>query len=80
MPLSDNPRAVRVLYTNHRGTTEWRSVEPMEKTLRFRSTEWHPECQWVIDVWDLDKKAVRTFAVKDIKEWVVPTKRKPDEN
>jgi hypothetical protein len=60
------PDAV-VLYTNYKGETSWRRVVPLR--VRYGSNEWHPEPQWLLDVWDSDKAAERTLAMKDCKEW-----------
>ena len=32
----------------------------------FGSTDWHPEPQWLMDAWDLDKGTIRSFALCDI--------------
>ena len=32
-------------------------------------TEWHPEEQWILDAFDLDRNAERSFAFKDIVDW-----------
>ena len=41
-----------------------RRVRPIE--LWYGKTEWHPEEQWLLKAWDLDKDAERNFAWKDI--------------
>lgn len=58
---------VRILYTNYKGETAWRVIEP--RAVCWGSNEWHPEPQWLLDAWDADRQAVRTFAMKDIREW-----------
>jgi hypothetical protein len=30
------------------------------------NNEWHPESQWLMDVFDHDKQEARTFAVRDM--------------
>lgn len=62
-----NVRAVYVLYTNYKGETAWRTIKPL-RTYEGKS-KWHPEKQWLMDVWDYEKEAERTFAIKDISEW-----------
>lgn len=52
------------LYTNHEGKESFRHAVP--KSIRFDSTEWHPEKQWIMRAWDVDKKAMRDFAMKDM--------------
>lgn len=54
-------------YTNHRGKTSVRFARPIN--FCFGSTEYHPEPQWLMHAFDLDKNAERTFAMKDIKDW-----------
>ena len=58
---------VKILYTNWQGETAIRRIIPQE--LVFIATEWHPEKQWCINAYDLDKKAERTFACSGIKSW-----------
>lgn len=52
-----------VTYTNWRGETSTRRIIP--KSVRYGSTEWHPEPQWLLLAWDDDKKTDREFALKD---------------
>lgn len=63
-------RAVRILYTNHRGETALRRIVP--ESIRFGSSEWHPEPQWLLEAMDEEKGAARSFAMKDIRAWLVP--------
>jgi hypothetical protein len=37
--------------------------------IAFGSNEFHPEPQWLLHGWELNKQAERTFAIKDIKDW-----------
>jgi predicted DNA-binding transcriptional regulator YafY len=62
-----NAKAVKILYTNYRGETSRRVILP--EKIWFGSTEWHPEAQWLLDAHDVEKYAIRNFAMKDIKEW-----------
>ncbi len=64
----DDERSVRILYTNYRGETSLRRIVP--ERIHFGSTEWHPEPQWLLDAVDIEKKATRSFALKDIRAWV----------
>jgi predicted DNA-binding transcriptional regulator YafY len=63
----EKEKSVRILYTNWEGKTSLRTIIP--KDLVYISTEWHPEAQWCINAFDLDKNAERTFTCKDIKAW-----------
>lgn len=58
---------VKVRYTNWKGQTSLRTIEPIK--LFWGSTEYHPEEQWLLKCWDVEKGAERTFAMKDIHSW-----------
>ena len=58
---------VKIVYTNYRGETSVRSIIPIK--IRFGKTEWHPEEQWLLDAFDVEKDAERSFAMKDIQKW-----------
>jgi predicted DNA-binding transcriptional regulator YafY len=59
----DGPSIV-IDYTNHRGERAWRSIKPV--ALRFGSTRWHREPQWLLEAYDLDKQTSREFALTGI--------------
>lgn len=63
----DPEREIVIRYTNYRGETALRRIIPM--SLRFGSTEWHPRAQWLLEAFDLDRHAERSFALQDILEW-----------
>jgi len=63
---------VCIVYTNWKGETALRRVVPKEGGFRFGQTQYHPETQWLLDAFDVEKKADRTFAVKDIRAWFSP--------
>lgn len=50
-------------YTNYRGETSDRMVVPIG--LAFGATEWHPEPQWLLWAYDLERAAIRAFALRD---------------
>ncbi len=54
-------------YTNWRGERSKRRIHPV--TLTFGSNEWHKDLQWLLTAYDVDKEAVREFAMKDIHSW-----------
>jgi hypothetical protein len=64
-------RVVSVLYTNYRGITALRRIIP--RRIWFGHTEWHPGEQWILDVFDVEKRAERSFAIAEIKEWSTPS-------
>jgi hypothetical protein len=56
---------VSFTYTNWKGKTSERKAK-MEYVY-WGSNEWHTEKQWLVCGYDLDKKDLRTYALKDIK-------------
>jgi predicted DNA-binding transcriptional regulator YafY len=63
-----NPKqVVTILYTNYRGEKSYRKILPQQ--IIFSSNEWHPEEQWLLEAFDIEKQATRLFAIKDIHEW-----------
>jgi len=58
---------VKILYKNYRGEIAYRTIIP--KSMNFISTDWHPEEQWILTAFDIDKNADRGFAMSDIKDW-----------
>lgn len=60
-------KGVNVLYTNWQGKTAIRRIVPIE--VKWETSEWHPEPQWILDAWDIEKDARRSFAMKDIRSW-----------
>ena len=66
-PLSTRIDTISIVYTNWKGKTAIRRITPLN--FYHGSTEYHPKPQWLVDAWDLEKKANRTFALKDIHVW-----------
>jgi len=60
-------KIIQILYTNWKGETAWRRIEPLE--IWYGHTDWHVEDQWLLKARDIEKDAVRDFAMKDIQEW-----------
>lgn len=56
---------ITVIYTNWRGVTAVRRLRP--SAIRFGSTEWHPEPQWLMEAEDVGNGEVREFAMKDMR-------------
>lgn len=71
----ENQHVVRILYTNYKNETGYRNIMP--EKIWFGATEWHREDQWLLDAFDLEKNAVRNFAMKDIAEWVPAPEASP---
>ena len=54
---------MQILYKNYRGEYAVRNIQI--NSMRIGSTEYHPQHQFLLDVWDLDKNAQRDYALKD---------------
>jgi len=65
--LLNKDKKVKILYTNYRGETKIREIIP--EKIWYGTTEWHPENDWILDAFDLEKKSIRSFSIKDIKAW-----------
>ena len=59
--LQDAP-PISITYKNWRGETSVRRIVPMAAP-HFGQTDWHPEPQWLLRAWDVDKQAEREFAL-----------------
>ncbi|OCC05084.1 hypothetical protein BA190_09215 [Labrys sp. WJW] len=59
----DPARAITFTYMNWRGEVGERNAVPI--SIHYGATEWHPEPQWLMRAFDLDKQAERDFALKD---------------
>lgn len=51
-------------YINYRGERSHRRVLP--RRMVYEKTEWHPEEQWLLIAWDIEKQAERSFAMKEM--------------
>lgn len=60
--------AVHVNYINWKGQFSLRKIIPL--SMRYGSTEYHPEQQWLLHVWDVEKRGYRDYSLKDIREWI----------
>ena len=63
-------QVIMVEYTNYRDETAIRRIIP--KRLLFQATKWHPRPQWIMEAYDLDRKADRSFALQDVVSWHAP--------
>ncbi len=61
--------AVLIDYTNYKGERSVRGIIP--RSIRFGSSKWHPDPQWLMLAHDLGRDAEREFAIKDIHSWRV---------
>lgn len=60
-------KAAFIDYTNHRGKRSIRRVLPLR--IEWGANDWHPEKQWLLIAFDLDRDGERSFAMKDIHSW-----------
>ena len=65
--ILEKEKIANIVYTNWRGETAQRMIIP--ESIYFGSTEWHPELQWLLRALDVEKQAMRDFAIKDISSW-----------
>lgn len=63
-----DPRIVKVVYINYRREASVRLIIPHD--IFYGSNEWHPTPTWLMNAWDVEKDALRTFAMKDISSWM----------
>lgn len=62
---------VYIDYTNYRGERGVRLIQPQPDGLYWGSNEYHREEQWLLRAIDVEKKTLRTFAMRDIHGWDV---------
>ena len=58
---------VQIKYTNYRQVTAIRTILPGR--IWFGTTKRHPQPQWLLDAFDVDKQEHRSFAMADISSW-----------
>jgi predicted DNA-binding transcriptional regulator YafY len=61
-------KVVRIVYTNYRNETAIRAIIP--ERIWYGSTTWHPQEQWLLDAFDIEKGERRSFALADIRTWL----------
>lgn len=62
-PLGAPGHRLDLIYTNHRGETRRREVIPV--AIYWGESKHHPHKQWLLECWDIEKRAERTYALKD---------------
>lgn len=60
-------KAIRFTYKNWRGEVRERKAVPEQ--LWFGASPWHPEPQWLLQAWDLEKEERRYFALRNVSGW-----------
>jgi hypothetical protein len=63
-PVEVVSRILEFTYCNYRG--EWSRRKVVPRLMTFKSTEFHPEPQWLLQAFDVDRDGVRDFAMKDM--------------
>jgi len=61
-------KSIKVKYKNWKGEISIRTIVPV--FIYYSHTDFHKEDQWLMDVWDVDKDAERTYAMQDIIEFI----------
>jgi len=61
--------AVVIDYTNWKGNRRFRRIVPKPNGLEFRSNQFHPTKQWLLEAFDLDDREYRSFALSSIHSW-----------
>ncbi|MDP3881461.1 MAG: hypothetical protein Q8Q31_01130 [Nanoarchaeota archaeon] len=59
--------AMEVVYRNYKGEVKDRKIIPLK--IYYGHNEYHTGDQWLLKVWDLDKRDYREYAFRDILEW-----------
>jgi hypothetical protein len=54
----------KIDYTNWKGDRAIRNIIPLFPY--FAANEYHPDKQWLLKAWDIDKRVMRSFALKGI--------------
>ena len=62
--IGEDAEFITFTYTNWKGKKAQRKA--LMKSLYWGSNEWHPQEQWLVRGFDLDKQAMRTYALKDM--------------
>lgn len=63
MTNHDHDRVLSVRYTNWRGETSMRLITPVRTF--WGSNKYHAQPQWLMDVYDHEKMAMRTYALAE---------------
>lgn len=59
---------IKVRYNNWKNEIGVRTIIPQK--IWYGHTEYHSDSQWLMDVWDVEKDAQRTYAMMDIIEFI----------
>lgn len=62
--MANDYTLVQFTYRNHRSETALRTARPIR--IWFGSTAFHADAQWLLEAWDLGRRATRDFALANI--------------
>lgn len=65
--MTDDSSVVTIRYRNYKGVVAIRRIRPIR--LWFGTTDWHSTPQWLLEAVDIDKDALRDFALRDVLEF-----------
>ena len=54
-------------YKNYKNIINERVVNPIK--LYYGNTKWYPDNQWLLEAYDIEKKDIKIFAMKNIQKW-----------
>jgi len=61
-------KSIKVKYKNWKAEIRIRTIVPLQ--VWYGNTDHHKENQWLLEVWDCDKDALRIYAMMDIIEFI----------
>lgn len=64
LPFAGGAPKIRATYKNWKGNVRQRVIQPHQ--LFFGVTEHHPDPQWLMEALDIEKSAMRSFALRDL--------------
>jgi predicted DNA-binding transcriptional regulator YafY len=67
LPPADSPRPITILHADRNGERALCRILPTG--IRWAAGGGHPEPGWVLEAFDLDRQAARSFALKGIQNW-----------
>lgn len=65
--MEESKAVVIIDYTNWKGVRMNRKISPIR--IFWGQNTYHPEEQYLLEAYDLDKLEIRYFAMKDVHSW-----------
>ncbi|MDE2095729.1 MAG: hypothetical protein KGL39_00600 [Patescibacteria group bacterium] len=66
--MGNDIQQLRILYTNWKGETGWQLIQPPFH-IHFASNDFHTEKQWLLDAFDVERQARRSFTLRGVHRW-----------